>query len=223
MAFYPGLGEYSEAMRWRLRLIPGGYSTPSLFIEPEEPLEVHYRSYEMPTTFTPTIARSVAQQPSLDGETEIAVSATSSASLTLSTAPLSPPTLKPRQIKRRLQQQDTPSLSISEVASLQCSICGCRFVRGYDLRRHHRGHNPTSGAQKKYVCNGVRIDRAEEYEVTNTTDAEAFEGELRVGRYCSREFTRKDSLLRHLKKHKCPCVCDVLPAAYYRNILGKVL
>lgn len=82
-----------------------------------------------------------------------------------------------------------------------------------DVRRHYATHYGP-----RFICNGVHIDRASEYGITDLSEAREVNGELRVGRFCSADLSRPDSLRRHLRNSNCRCVTDVLPYEYYREI-----
>ena len=102
-----------------------------------------------------------------------------------------------------------PPLSPSVSSTLKCPLCSFRAKTGRasDLRRHYECHYEDDAL--KYVCCGVRIDRAAEYGVTDVDEVYEHHGELRVGN-CWRVFSRRDALLRHLKSKKCQCVCDAV-------------
>lgn len=116
----------------------------------------------------------------------------------------------------RLKQASTPyaDLSSSALKSLKCPVCSLMFrpKRQSDLKRHYKAHFAHTFT---FVCNGVCIDRAEEYGVKDFSNAIVFNGEKRVGMYCLKEFTRRDALVRHLKQVENTCVCDIIPASDY--------
>ena len=118
----------------------------------------------------------------------------------------------------RLQQATSPppELSQSDIQKLECPLCSYKPPknREVDLRRHFECHYQTA----KHVCNGVRVDRAADYRITDLSNVQDYEGERRVGRHCMKVFSRKDALLRHLRNENCECVCDVLPSSFYVTI-----
>ena len=109
----------------------------------------------------------------------------------------------------------------SALTYMRCPICNRKFAgkrRPSDLERHYKCHFPAGGEDAKFVCNGVRLDRAAEYGVADLETAQTLKGEVRVGRFCAMTFSRKDALLRHVRNPNLSCVCDVLPAEEYSGI-----
>lgn len=120
----------------------------------------------------------------------------------------------------RMEQvsSDAPTpLPHSALRTLKCPRCGYRPSknRPSDLRRHYASHFDEESL--RYVCCGVRIDRASEYGVTDLSNVYEHDGEMRVGQ-CWRVFTRRDALLRHVKNPKTKCVCDVVPSREYMSV-----
>jgi hypothetical protein len=76
--------------------------------------------------------------------------------------------------------------------------------RGPDFRRHQRTHTAAS-AQSPYVCWGVRLEHADasRKSIPGPLDkrgvAVEYHGVMRIGG-CFKTFSRKDALLRHLKR-----------------------
>lgn len=114
----------------------------------------------------------------------------------------------------RLRQVYTPYVDISPSAlrSLKCPVCSLVFrgKRQSDLKRHYKAHFAHIFT---FVCNGVHVDRAAEYNIKDFSNVKVLEGEKRVGMYCLRAFTRRDALLRHVKLGRNGCVCDTISAS----------
>ncbi|KIP05979.1 hypothetical protein PHLGIDRAFT_36182 [Phlebiopsis gigantea 11061_1 CR5-6] len=110
-----------------------------------------------------------------------------------------------------------PIPSHNRDAPTSCPLCPYEPGHGRhsDLRRHMETHYEKDA---KYVCCGVRLDRAADYGIS-AADAWGhvydFHGEARVG-WCWQVFSRRDALLRHLNNSNLGCVCDA-----YKNSRRK--
>lgn len=117
----------------------------------------------------------------------------------------------------RMKQVDFDFVPLpgSAIKAKKCPICARKFTSGRvsDLRRHYEGHYQARTA--RHCCNGISIANAEKFGFTDTSDAVEFEGEMRVGRFCGKRFSRRDAFLRHIKdamesdsKDQLPCDTD---------------
>lgn len=117
----------------------------------------------------------------------------------------------------RMKQVDSDFVPLPDTAikAQKCPICARKFASGRvsDLRRHYEGHYQARTA--RHCCNGISIANAQKFGFTDTSDAVEFEGEMRVGRFCGKRFSRRDAFLRHIKdamesdsKDQLPCDTD---------------
>ena len=79
--------------------------------------------------------------------------------------------------------------------------------RSPDMERHIRSHFRTS-SKEKWVCCGVPIEEAAEYNVSPDANRWEFNGHVLVGG-CHKDFSRMDALKRHWGNKNIACVGDI--------------
>lgn len=79
--------------------------------------------------------------------------------------------------------------------------------RSPDMERHIRSHFRSSSTEK-WVCCGVPVEEAEEYDVSPDVGRWEFNGHTFVGG-CQKDFSRMDALKRHWNNKNITCVGDI--------------
>ncbi|KIJ62586.1 hypothetical protein HYDPIDRAFT_135675 [Hydnomerulius pinastri MD-312] len=119
-----------------------------------------------------------------------------------------PPAKRPRHSPLPRNVQATPGDAAASTKSNPWACPYCKWVqrnhRTPDLKRHIRTHTRLQ-RPAQWVCCGVPLKDAKNFELPEGAEPYAWAGEMMIGG-CGKEFSRRDALKRHLDNDHITCV-----------------